>query len=387
MVQKSVLQLLRDLIEIPSVFPGEEKIARYCANFLRGNGFDAKLIPIEKNRHNLVATKGSQKKCILLFGHLDTVPPYNYDKNPYKMGMRGDIISGLGSWDMKSGLALIMSAASKVNLKGIGIKIVFSADEENNSLGSHLTYTKDFLKGVVIGISPEIADSFEKGKNCILLGRRGRVVYKIDILGVSGHGASLEGISAISVASRLVEYIEDFKFKVNDFLGKTTVFARGIEGSSTSLSLPEKCTMYLDVHYVPPYTEKNLLEDIKKMINSYFSHYIRKGVKIDAEIMKRNTPYLRPYISDRKNPYVKNILSLLSKRIKRLKISAGMTVADENIVALFGVPVITLGPIGGGAHSSKEWVSMKNVQELEKIYEEILQSVGDIKQLNFQRKM
>jgi len=368
-VQKSVLQLLKDLIAIPSVFPNEEKIARYCANFLKGKGFDAKLVPIEKNRYDMVATKGSQKKCILLFGHLDTVPAYNYQKNPYKMEENGDIISGLGSWDMKSGLAVIMSAASKVNLKTIGIKIVFSADEENNSLGSHLIYTKDFLKNVVIGISPEIVDSFEKDRNCILLGRRGRVVYKIDILGVSGHGASLEGISAISIASRLVEYIEKLKFKGNNFLGETTVFVRGIEGSSTSLSLPEKCTMHLDVHYVPPYTEENLLKEIKKNIDSNFSSYISKGVKISIKIAKRNTPYLNPYITNRKNVYVKKALKILSKK---LKISAGLTVADENIVANFGVPVITIGPVGGNAHSNKEWVSKKSVLQIEKIYLDLL---------------
>lgn len=376
-MQKSVLQLLRDLIAIPSVFPAEERIARYCADFLKKAGFNVKLVPIGKKRYNLVATKGSQKRCILLFGHLDTVPAYNYTKNPYKMLQKGDVIKGLGSWDMKSGLAIIMSAASKADFKKIGVKIVFSSDEENNSLGSHITYKRDFFKNVLIGITPEIVDSHEKG-NCVLLGRRGRVVYKIGITGIAGHGASLKGVSAISVASRLVEFIEGLKFKGNNFLGPTTAFVRTIEGNSTSLSLPEKCTVCVDVHYVPPYTEESLLKEIKKRISSGFSYHISKGAGINAEIMKRDTPYLKPYMSDRRNPYVKGIIDLLKKKMKGMKISAGMTVADENIVGMF-VPVITLGPIGGEAHSSREWVSKKSVIELERAYLEIIHSISSVK--------
>ncbi len=374
---KHVTGLLKDLIEIPSVFPNEENISKYCADFLKNSEFKVELVEIGKNRHNVVATKGSQRKSILLFGHLDTVPPYNYSKNPYQMETNGDKITGLGSWDMKSGLAIILSCASKIRPKNVGVKIVFSADEENNSLGSHVTYTSDFLKNVLLAVTPEIIDNADesKNKNVILLGRRGRIVFRLEVKGIAGHGASLKGVSAISVASEIVQYLEQLKFKNHDFLGNTTLFVRKIEGTSTSLSLPEKCEILLDIHYVPPYNENSLLAEIESALIQQFSIYTAKGVKISLEIQKRNTPYLKPYITDKNNLYVKKFISLLSNKIKSLRISAGQTVADENIVGSFGVPVVTMGPIGGEAHSLNEWVSKKSIIEIEKIYVDAVQEM------------
>jgi len=380
-LEKTVLQLLKDIIEIPSVFPKEKKLAEYCSEFLKNKGFDVNLIPIEKNRFNVIAIKGNQEKSVLLFGHLDTVPPYSYKKNPFKMDVKGDIISGLGSWDMKAGLAIILSSVSKINPKNMGLKIAFSVDEENISLGSNMIFTEEFLKNIVLGITPEIMDpvkNFEY-KNFVLLGRRGRIVYKLDIHGIAGHGAALKGVSAISLASKIVEYIENYKFNSHDFLGNTTIFIREIKGSSTSLSIPELCTLYLDVHYIPPYTTKILLNEIKKSIEEKFSDYFSKGAKISIEIAHRDTPYLEPYITDKNNFYVKKVIRLLSKKMDGLIISAGLTVADENVVANKNVPVITLGPIGGDSHSSKEWVSKKSIEKLERIYVGIIESLIDSK--------
>jgi len=365
-MRQTTIKLLKELIEIPSVFPREERIAIFCSAFLKKNGFDVELMPVENNRCNLIATKGSQKKCILLFGHLDTVPPYNYKKDPYKMEINGDKITGLGSWDMKAGLAIIMSAASRSQLNRLGVKIVFSVDEENNSLGSHIVYSKKFLENVVLAITPEIVDEVDKSKrdNAILLGRRGRAVYEIEVIGIAGHGAALKGISAISVASEIIQFAERLKLKKDRFLGNCSIFIRKVDGESTSLSLPEKCLVCLDVHYTPPYTQDNLIQVIRKLLEGRFSDYLAKGVRLSIKMTKRNTPYLKPYITDRNNIYVNKVLALLSNKIKNLKVSAGLTVADENIVGNFGVPVITIGPLGGEAHSSGEWVSKKSIRDI-----------------------
>lgn len=373
-----VIDILRNLVEIPSVFPKEKEIARFCGNFLKDSGFNVEFQEIEKDRYNVVAIKGKQEKCIILSGHLDTVPAYNYTDNPYEIRIKDDKISGLGSWDMKSGIAIILSAASKINPKNIGIKIVLTSDEENNSLGGYFAYTKESLQNAVLAITPEIIDNVDanSNENPLILGRRGRVVYKLVIKGISGHGAGLHGISAITIASKLIYYIERLDLKDDDFLGKTSVFIRKVEGESTSLSLPEECSLYLDVHYGTVYTEESLLKEIESLIRSEFKEYISKGVKISIEVEKRNTPYLKPYVTYQNNEHVKRTVNILSKYMKNIKISAGLTVADDNLVGSFGVPVITLGPIGGEAHSSKEWVSKKSIEQIEKMYVEVLNGLS-----------
>ena len=85
---------------------------------------------------------------------------------------------------------------------------------------------------------------------------------------------------------------------------------------------------------------------------------------------------MNPYITDKNDNYVKKAVEILSKKFNGLKISAGLTVADENITGKF-IPVITLGHIGGEAHSSKEWVSKKSVEKMEIVYKDILEKLSE----------
>ena len=90
---------------------------------------------------------------------------------------------------------------------------------------------------------------------------------------------------------------------------------------------------------------------------------------------KRKTPYLPAYEVNRKLPDVRKFLSSYSRLIGHPRISYGLTVADENILSAAKVPVITLGPMGGEAHSSGEWVSKKDFLLLSVKFPAIIQEM------------
>ena len=65
--------LLRKIVNINSVFPNEIKLAIFLENYLKEIGFSAKRQEVSKERFNVLGQKGHGKKCVLFYGHMDTV--------------------------------------------------------------------------------------------------------------------------------------------------------------------------------------------------------------------------------------------------------------------------------------------------------------------------
>ena len=87
-----------------------------------------------------------------------------------------------------------------------------------------------------------------------------------------------------------------------------------------------------------------------------------EGRRASVSINPREVPYLMPYITSKDN----NKVRLLSNAIKEktgvsAKYNCGLSVADENLIAMQGIPIISYGPIGEGEHSSEEWVSKQEL--------------------------
>ena len=376
-----VVDLLAELVAIPSVFPNEKQVAEYCAERLRRYGYSVELQPIGNERFNVIASKGRAGKSIALFGHIDTVPPYGYaNRNPYALERQGDKIFGLGAWDMKAGVALILSAAEKLKpSEKRGVKVMLSADEENISLGGWRLVKEGHLKGVELVITPEIAD--DTGGNVLehpaplILGRRGRVVLELEIAGDVAHGASGKGASALSAGAEMVWILERMPLPQHSKLGSMRLFVRSMHSESTSLSIPEKAFVQVDIHLVPPYTPEKFRAMVEQHLKKELG--VHKNCRWKLTIRPRDTPYLQPYETDLENGLVKMFLNELKENGETPRIGYGLTVADENVLAASGVPTITWGPVGNGAHSSQEWVSQKSLERLDALYPVVVQRLLD----------
>src|SRR4051794_15153851 len=101
-----------ELVDIPSVSHDEAAITDHLAALLA----DAPWLTVERIEHNLVArtTLGRDMRLVLA-GHTDTVPPNGNE------GARidGDVLWGLGSADMKSGVAVLLELARTVDAPAV----------------------------------------------------------------------------------------------------------------------------------------------------------------------------------------------------------------------------------------------------------------------------
>ena len=127
----SVEKILEDLVMINTVQDKEnEKIISYLENFLKEYDFKV----IKKDKYLIMESNfGKEEIGVGFIGHTDTVPAldtWGYD--PFKLTRVDNKLYGLGTCDMKGGIAAILDAVSKVNLKTLknGLKLFFTFDEE-----------------------------------------------------------------------------------------------------------------------------------------------------------------------------------------------------------------------------------------------------------------
>ncbi|PIS09265.1 hypothetical protein COT75_02410 [Candidatus Beckwithbacteria bacterium CG10_big_fil_rev_8_21_14_0_10_34_10] len=374
-------KILSQLVAIPSIFPQERKIGEWIEGFLLANDWRVRRQIVSKNRFNLLAEKGRGLSSLAFYGHLDTVPVYGrWKTDPFKLTFKNDRFYGLGSADMKAGLAVLLWNSLRVKKTDPKIKLLFGVDEENISLGAHCLTKKykKYLTDVAAVFVPEpgMSKNISGGANVLTLGRRGRVVYKIKVYGKSVHGADPQkGVNAISQACQIVWGIEKMKLVTHKRLGQSSIFVRLIYGETKSLSLPQEAVIEVDKHLVVPETETSVLKDLRLMIKRLYQQGkldFRADKKVEIRVKKRTTSYLHPYITDRRLKVVKETEEIIKEYLGKVKINYGLSVADENVLAkVLKKPVITLGPQGGNEHSANEWVLKKSLSELGKIYQAI----------------
>ena len=373
------IPLLRKLVSINSVFPGERELALFAAARLKRCGFGVRMQEFAPGRYNVIAQKGKRKGAVLLTSHLDTVPPYNYGKrDPFSLEETSGRMRGLGAWDMKSGLAIVLRCAEECSAGKRGLRIVLTADEENISEGTWFAKKRGEFSGCSVAICHEIPDAIKPSRAGarppIILGRRGRCVYRFFVNGVGAHAAGDGGKSALVLAMKLASALEAIPMPEGK-TGPCRLFVRKFTSESRSLSVPTEAMLEADVHYVPPFTKETFLAHIRKSLaRAKFS--VPSGCFWSVEIPARKTPYLPAYETKRGHREARKFLSAYKKHIGAYALSYGLTVADENVLSVEGMPVITVGLEGGMAHGAGEWASKKDYfllwEKMPKIVQDML---------------
>ena len=375
-MKNKVIEQLNKLVSIPSSYPHEKKMGEYVFNLLKDSGFIVKKQYIDESRFNVLAEKGTGKKSILFYAHLDTVDIVEgWNTDPLILTVVGDKAYGLGAWDMKAGLLANIIAASKDYENNIKIKIVFCVDEEYISKGGHALIKSAFMKDVSCVISTEPA--FQHGVQGIVMGRIGRAVYDVVITGKSHHFAFYEPNKDMNIL--LADFIAEInKIYKKDGDKKQFVFARSITSKTIGMSLPEKMELQLDSSVLPPHTHSSILsflsktaQQLEKKHNSFFSILVKTH--------KRETPFLEPYTINDKNIYLgllkKSVLAVTGKSAAPYFRSS---VADENIFGAAGISTLGIGPVGGNAHGANEWVSLSSIQELATILSHFISAADEL---------
>lgn len=198
-----IIKLLKKLINISSYVDtnkNEKEIIEFILKILSKNkSLIIKKQKVENGRYNLIVTDNKTVKTIL-FGHLDTVLPKKENQQPFNSKISNGKIYGLGSVDMKAGIAIILDIAINHHIPGVGY--IFSIDEEYNFKGAIELKKINYLH-------PKTIINLEPTNLKILNGCRGITEFSFTVHGKSAHaGNKLLGVNAIETAVNIVNKLE-----------------------------------------------------------------------------------------------------------------------------------------------------------------------------------
>jgi acetylornithine deacetylase/succinyl-diaminopimelate desuccinylase-like protein len=371
--------LLRQLISIKSVFPFEGDLIEFITLWLKVNTkCEVEIQEITKTRKNILVTKYSSTKSdksVLLAGHLDTVPEViGWETNPYEPTLKNGNLYGLGAWDMKAGLSIILNCLKKFEPQNYNLKAAFTVDEENYSIGAWSLVDTDFVKDVIFGLVPE--PGFIHGDKGITIGRTGRSTATVKVFGKSAHGSfSQDGINSIDQANIFLNEIKKMKFSYDKDMGSTSVFPRKIISEANGFSVPDYTEIELDCKMVAPDTAKSIFEKVDNLGKKLYQEK-KLYKKPIVKLKKRPTPFSSPFKLDSSSELIKLCQKVVKRQLGKQKTFFRESVADECIyVEKLGVPFVCIGPSGNYAHQANEYVELESVKRVEKIYLEILDSI------------
>ena len=371
------INLAQNLVRIESVSggQGENRIAQFIANYFIDHQIPVEWQEVEPHRANLIAeVRGAlgEGPCLLLNGHMDTVPIGSGWKYP---PLGGEIVNnrlyGRGACDMKGALAAMMYTAKLIALFAPylygKLKILFVVDEEQDNAGIKKWVERYREEGDMI----DFAVVGEPTGLNISLGHRGVAAYRVEIKGKACHAAVAErGVNAIYLASEVIREIEKRNKELEAIkdtdLGSPAFSVGKIQGGFSPNVVPESCTFEVDVRTLPDFP----LERIRMVLEAAIEDVQKsRGFRFDYTITQ-SIPHLPPSKVSR----TLKVVELLSRSIAEVPgeiptFSPFPASCEASFLLEAGIPALIFGPGKiEEAHSANEFVSVTDVVAAGRIY-------------------
>jgi acetylornithine deacetylase/succinyl-diaminopimelate desuccinylase-like protein len=351
----NVIDLTKELVSIPSTLGKTDDIEQFVLSRIeKVKNARAELVPVGSLGNNVLGSvfHGEGLPTIFINGHLDTVEVCKgWTREPFEPHQDEDRLYGLGSADMKSGVALAMDTFEKLASLGC-VNAIFagSIDEEGDSAGAFALLSK--------GLKADLCLIPEPSGGSVMMGCRGRVVFEIETRGTSAHGSRPEtGVNAISLAGRLLGEIDKLELIEDELLGRGSFCPLEIKGGTTTLSVPDRCWLKLDRHYVRGEGKDRMMNDLRSAAG-----ILGDEKRFDMSFWKaRPTPFLEPYTTANEG------LVQVFNSAAAAQFSYGKSVGDYNAFAK-AMPTVVYGPHGENWHAADEWVSISSILECQKGY-------------------
>jgi acetylornithine deacetylase len=273
--RKTLVDLLRRMIQLRSYSGEEVAISCFLADFMRNLGLEVRTQEVEKGRQNVIGVlHGTGGGNSLLYnGHVDTNPVgLGWTVDPFSGEVRNDCIYGIGVSNMKaSDAAFLMAVQSLVQadatLRG-DVIIALVVGELQGGIGT--------VRMLSEGIRADWFVNGEPTDLSLLTMHAGTLEIQIDVEGVSRHmSRSEDGINAIEQTMRVVAGLKKLKRSSdNDPYGLYRINIGAIRGGLGTEyldwripQLPDLCTLKVALRYPPTQTRDAVVAQIQTMLN------------------------------------------------------------------------------------------------------------------------
>lgn len=343
------IDTLKGMISRPSFSRDEAAVADFLQQTWQAAGHT-----VHRKGNNLwIVSPGFDlnKPTVLLNSHIDTVKPASgWTKDPFNPEETEDEkLYGLGSNDAGASVVSLYAAFTQLIQKEQPYNLVFlaSCEEEvsgKNGLESALADLPPITFAIVgepTGMQPAVAEKGLMVLDCVSIGK-------------AGHAARNEGINAITLAIKDIEWFTNYQFpEKSDFLGPVKMSVTIIQAGTQHNVVPDRCEFTVDIRTNEFYPNEKLFELIKEKVNCEVK---ARSFRLNSTRTNLNHPFVQRAIMMGKEPF------------------GSPTLSDQ---ALMPFPSVKIGP-GNSArsHAADEFIGLMEIREAIEMYIRLLDGLN-----------
>lgn len=341
-----VVELLRDLVAIPSVSGDEAAICAFLSGWLRDRGLEVQV----EDRNLAVRVRGRAPGPVLLLNsHVDVVPTgEGWSQDPFVPTVADGRMVGRGCNDAKASVAAMAHAmvalAERPPERG---EVVFAAtcEEERGRAGLEVFLPRlgpidAAVVGEPTGLQPAVAQN-------------GLLILELTARGRAGHAARPHlAENAIDVAVRDVLALHALEWSpTNPHVGAMTLVVTQLTAGTAHNVIPGEARLVVDIRTIPEIAPADVVARVRATVKS--------------EVHVRSDR-LAPV----KTPEGARILQAVLTALPDARPFGSPTLSDW--AHLRGVAAVKLGPgISEVSHTVDEWVELAQVERAVGVYEHI----------------
>ena len=301
-------------------------------------------LQVTRDGDAVVARTGfSREQRVILAGHLDTVPPA--DNLPARLV--GDRLSGLGTADMKSGLAVMLRLAGLVTDCARDLTYVFYDGEEVEAVRNGL---KRLVERQPQWLTGDLAVLMEPTGGVVEGGCQGSLRGDVVVPGRRAHSArSWLGENAVHRAGEVLDRLRSYQPRqpvVDGLAFHEGLNAVGIRGGVAGNVIPDEAVVTVNYRFAPDRDEAQALSHVRDVFAGFDLH------------LTDSAAGARPGLDQ---PLARDLVEAIGGR-PRAKL--GWT--DVARFSALGIPAVNYGP-GDPAlsHTRDEHVPVAAIREAE----------------------
>ena len=379
-------KLTQSLVRCKSITPIDDGAIEIIKKYLSSIGFKCTpLLFTDPNSYdviNLFASIGSSGRHLAFAGHTDVVPVGNEESwrfPPFSATIEDDKLYGRGTEDMKSNIACFMSATNQFIEKygkdfGGIISFIITGDEEGQAINGTpkiMEWTKEQNISIDHCIVGEPTSDKSIGDK-IKIGRRGSINFFLTVKGIQGHTAN--GHRAENPVHHLSKLINNILSKPldngNEYFLPTSIQVPTFDVGNTAHNvIPELAKATINIRFNDEHTAESLINWMQEKINQIFSKEKNASCTLTKEISARSFINKEGQLTD----IITKSVSESTGRNGKPQLATDGGTSDARFIKNY-CETAELGIRNQTLHQIDEFVYLKDLEDLEKIYLKILEN-------------
>jgi succinyl-diaminopimelate desuccinylase len=262
-LRADVVDLTAALVDIESVSGNERVITDAIERALSSVPW----LSLWRHQNSLVArTNVGRAERVVIAGHVDTVPIN--DNLPSRND--GDKLHGLGSCDMKGGVAVGLKLAASLSNANRDVTYVFYEAEEVEADRNGLQLISAVQPEMLAG---DFAVLMEPSNGVVEAGCQGTMRIDVSTRGKRAHSArSWNGVNAIHAARDILGRLTDYRPRepvIDGLRYHEGLNAVGISGGVAGNVIPDRCTVSINYRFAPDRSEAEAAAHLHEVFEGF----------------------------------------------------------------------------------------------------------------------